>query len=32
MKENLECYYEQKLMVLQDRLARENFPWKVHFI
>jgi hypothetical protein len=32
MKENLESYYEQKIVGLHERLSKENFPWNVSII
>ena len=30
MKEAVETFYQQKILVLQDRLFKENSPWNVN--
>ena len=29
MKVTLECFYQQKIIALHDRLNKEDFPWNV---
>jgi hypothetical protein len=31
MKDALETFYQQKILMLQDRLIKQNFPWNVGF-
>lgn len=31
MKETLECFYQQKIISLHDRLNKEDFAWNVSY-